>query len=76
MEPKTRKHVVADKLPVVVAIFLMILGIVLPSAIASPVSSLFGGPDTMAGRVCLGIVAMLVSFFVNETVCSLVPPRV
>ena len=62
METKTRKHIIADKLPVVAAIFLMILGIALPSAIANPVSSVFGGTDTMAGRLCLGAVAMLVSF--------------
>lgn len=66
METKTRKHEVADKLPVVVAIFLMILGIILPSAIASPVSSVFGGSDTMVGRVYLGIVAMLVSFLLMK----------
>ena len=66
METKTRKHIIADKVPVIVAIILMILGIALPSVIAAPVASIFGGTDTYAGKLCNAIVAIAVSFLLMK----------
>lgn len=62
MEPKKRKHVIADKVPWLVAVLLMIVGIALPSAIANPISNALGGSEKTIGIVSRGVVAMLVSF--------------
>lgn len=61
METKKRKHIIADKVPELVAIVLMIIGMVLPSVVANPIAGLFGS-DTVASSVCRGLVAILVSF--------------
>lgn len=60
METKKRNHIIVDKVPVLAAIILMIIGIALPSLIANPIASAFGG-ETAAGTIVRGIAAILVS---------------
>lgn len=61
METKKRKHIIADKVPEIVAIVLMIIGMVIPSAIANPIAEALGGSETAAGQISRGVIAILVS---------------
>lgn len=61
METKKRKHIIVDKVPEVAAIVLMIIGMVLPSAIANPIAEALGGSEAAAGQISRGVVAILVS---------------
>lgn len=62
MEAKRRNHVIADKVPELAAVILMIIGMVLPSLIANPIANALGGSETAAGSIIRGVAAMIVSF--------------
>ena len=62
MSTKKRKHIITDKVPWLVALILMILGIAVPNAVSGVVAGFFGGTEVTAGRICNTVTAMLVSF--------------
>ncbi len=77
MSTKKRKHIITDKVPWLVALILMILGIAVPNAVSVVVAGFFGGTEVTAGRICNTVTAMLVSFIMmGLSVHALVPSGV